>query len=113
MLGYLCCKRNDAMNKSLLPAVVRAKEGKGKEGYGELAACGWSGGEGRFLYAEHFVDCVGASVGCLHDACVCGWGFSKFVDCKGGRDKVKRVGMLGCEVLVFWLVRSGGVWLVV
>ena len=31
LLGLLCCKTNDAMNKSLLPGVVHAKEGKEKE----------------------------------------------------------------------------------
>ena len=30
--GLLCYITNDAMNKSPLPAVVRAKEGKRKEG---------------------------------------------------------------------------------
>ena len=50
LLEQLCCKTNDVMNKSLLPAVVHEKEEKRKEGYGKLAACGWLGGEGRFLY---------------------------------------------------------------
>ena len=28
LLGLLCCKANDTMNKSLLPVVVYTKEGK-------------------------------------------------------------------------------------
>ena len=32
LLEWLCCKINDAMNKSLLPVVVHAKEEKRKKG---------------------------------------------------------------------------------
>ena len=31
LLGLLLCKTNDAMDKSLLPGVVHAKEGKEEE----------------------------------------------------------------------------------
>ena len=54
LLGLLCCKTNDAVNKFLLPAIAYSKEGKEEERLWWLVACGWSRGEGRLLYAEAF-----------------------------------------------------------
>ena len=39
LLGLLCCKANDAMNKFLLSAVVHAKEKKEEERLWWLVAC--------------------------------------------------------------------------
>ena len=53
------------MNKSLLPAVVYAKEGKRKESYEELEACGWSGGEVSFYMRSILWIALGVVVSCL------------------------------------------------
>ena len=46
LLGLLCCKTNDVMNKFMLPTIVYAKEGKEEERLWWLVACGWSSGKG-------------------------------------------------------------------
>ena len=59
-----------------------------------VEACGWVGGEGRLLYAKHFMDCVAG----MMRACVVG-GFQSLWIAKG-RDGICRWG-----IVERWLVR--------
>ena len=81
LLRLLLCKTNDAMNKSLLPGVVHAKEGERKiMVVSGLRLVEW----GRVAFIGESILWIdwGAGVGCLragecflHGACGCGWRF--------------------------------------